>query len=483
MAEIGFLSPRNDVDDDSPASFVPMAFISADFGVPHEHEELSWREMKKGYTHFAEGDVGVAKITPCFENGKSTVFRGLKCGVGAGTTELHVIRPILVDPDYLLIFLKSPSFIDSGIPKMTGTAGQKRLPADYFASAPLPLPPVQEQRRIVAKVGELMGLCDLLEAADNVREQCRDAARASFLHRLVSDGPERESGGLEIRRFLKELPRLAVRREHVVELRQAILDLAVRGRLVSQDPEDEPARALLERIAVQREELLARDFPNPSEAKTQRKKQRQQSIPSGLPQLPTGWQWATLMQCAALVVDCRNKTVPYTSAGVTLLRTTNIRHGRIVLDDHRYVSDATYEIWTSRYKPQPGDIVITREAPMGEVAKIPDGLTVCLGQRLMLARLVDGTVDPDFLVYSLRDSNLMGRIQDKPIGALVEHLRVGGVETLLIPLPPRAEQLRIVARVDQLMGLCDRLEAELGAAESRRESFLEAVIHGEFSQV
>jgi type I restriction enzyme S subunit len=128
---------------------------------------------KKGYTHFAEGDVGLAKITPCFENGKSAIFRNLTGGIGAGTTELHIVRPLSVHQDYILLFLKSPHFIQTGIPKMTGTAGQKRVPTEYFAYSPFPLPPLAEQHRIVAKVDELMALCNRLEASLTTSNQTR----------------------------------------------------------------------------------------------------------------------------------------------------------------------------------------------------------------------------------------------------------------------------------------------------------------------
>lgn len=142
IAEIGLLGPRNEVDDSLDASFVPMPLIAAEYGVANRHEIRKWAEIKKGYTHFAEGDVGLAKITPCFENGKSTVFRNLTGGLGSGTTELHVVRPLFVDPDFILVFLKSPHFIETGIPRMTGTAGQKRVPTEYFAHTPFPLPPL-----------------------------------------------------------------------------------------------------------------------------------------------------------------------------------------------------------------------------------------------------------------------------------------------------------------------------------------------------
>ena len=92
IAAIGLLNPRNEAPDAVSVSFVPMSLIAAEYGVAHGHEVRPWSEVKKGYMHFAEGDVGLAKITPCFENGKSTVFRDLAGGIGAGTTELHVFQ-------------------------------------------------------------------------------------------------------------------------------------------------------------------------------------------------------------------------------------------------------------------------------------------------------------------------------------------------------------------------------------------------------
>lgn len=104
IAHLGVSNPRNTAPDDHDASFVPMRAIAAEYGVSNEHEPRLWGEIKKGYTHFAEGDVGLAKITPCFENGKSTVFRNLTGGIGSGTTELHIVRPLFVLADYIVLF-------------------------------------------------------------------------------------------------------------------------------------------------------------------------------------------------------------------------------------------------------------------------------------------------------------------------------------------------------------------------------------------
>jgi type I restriction enzyme S subunit len=224
--------------------------------------------------------------------------------------------------------------------------------------------------------------------------------------------------------------------------------------------------------------LLKAGYPNADEARTQIKKLAEQSVPDGLDALPRGWAWATFLQCSALVIDCKNKTAPYASSGIRLIRTTNVRDGRMNLNDQKYVDQKTYEIWSARCAPESGDILITREAPMGEVCLIPPGETICLGQRMMLARLVPDTIDRNFMIYSLRDPKLMDRVQDKPIGATVQHLRVGGVETLLVPVPPLAEQHRIVAKVDALMALCDRLETSLAAADETRRRLLEALLAG-----
>ena len=322
-----------------------------------------------------------------------------------------------------------------------------------------------------------MALCDQLEAAKTEREQSRDRLVAASLQRLNQPADDEEAFREHARFTFNHLPRITTRPAHIKQLRQTILNLAVRGKLVPQDPNDEPATKLLARIEMQRNQLLKSDYPNESEAKSQLRKQATQVVPSGLERIPVGWQWATLIQCSALVVDCHNKTAPYSLAGTPLIRTTNVRDGKLNLNEPKFVDGPTYKRWSARYEPEPGDILITREAPMGEVAIIPDGMKICLGQRMMLARLVPKTISPQFMLYSLRDPMLMDRVQDKPVGATVQHLRVGGVETLLVPLPPLAEQERIVAKADELMALCDQLETQLNTTETDSRRLLEAVLH------
>lgn len=166
LGSISQISPRNNASDEVIASFIPMPMISTSYHEKHEQKARSWGEIKKGYTHLADGDIAIAKITPCFENSKAAVFRNLESGIGAGTTELHVARPYkgTLNPLFILLFLKSPRFLRNGEKKMTGSAGQKHVPKDFFAREPLPFPPLPEQNRIVEKVDELMALCDQLKA-------------------------------------------------------------------------------------------------------------------------------------------------------------------------------------------------------------------------------------------------------------------------------------------------------------------------------
>jgi len=163
LGEVGIVNPRNYIADDVEVSFSPMALISTEYGVPPMSEIRRWGEVKKGFTHFAENDVAIAKITPCFENSKACIFENLVNGYGAGTTELHVLRPIKANSKYLYVFLKTPSFLKNGVKVMTGVCGQKRVPGHYFANALLPFPTFSEQQAIVERVDKLMTMIDRLE--------------------------------------------------------------------------------------------------------------------------------------------------------------------------------------------------------------------------------------------------------------------------------------------------------------------------------
>ena len=192
LGELGLINPRNYEEDEKEASFVPMTLIKAEYGAGHAFEKRLWKDIKSGFTHFAENDITVAKITPCFENGKSAVMKNLVNGFGAGTTELHVFRRVTEDilPEFILIHFKNAKFLKDGEQKMTGSAGQKRVPKDYICNYVVGLPSFEEQKRIVAKVDELMTLCDQLEEKINKKNKTSEALIQSVVHNIFNSKKE-----------------------------------------------------------------------------------------------------------------------------------------------------------------------------------------------------------------------------------------------------------------------------------------------------
>ncbi len=166
LDEIAEINPRHPkgLDDHTPVTFVRMAAISESKPTFEFTEERPLGEIRKGFTHFAEGDVLFAKITPCMENGKGAVARGLRNKIGCGTTEIHVVRPLAdISPDYIYRFLAQRSIRRAARENFTGTAGQARVPTSFIEELELPLAPLAEQRRIVAKLEKVLGQVDICQ--------------------------------------------------------------------------------------------------------------------------------------------------------------------------------------------------------------------------------------------------------------------------------------------------------------------------------
>lgn len=481
LATIGLISPRNDVDGALLASFVPMTLIPAEYGSSHSHDVRPWHEIKSGYTHFAEGDVGLAKITPCFENGKSTIFRGLTGGIGAGTTELHIVRPLLVNADYVLLFLKCPHFIETGIPRMTGTAGQKRVSAEYFAYSPFPLPPLAEQQRIVAKVDELMALCDRLVAAQAERESRRDHVVAASLHRL-NNGADAESFREHARFHLRHLPRLTTRIEHIQQLRQTILNLAIRGKLVAQDPNDEPAGVLHNRLMSALTRIKDAD----------RARSRREILPSAIgffgDAFPRSWVITNFNSVSAIVSGvAKGKNLRgLRTAKYPYLRVANVQRGFLDLSVIKELEIPADEI--DRYRLWNGDILMTEGGDwdkLGRAAIWNDAIQNCIHQNhiFRIRSANNNELLPHWIM--LFANSPLGRSYFEGASKQTTNLasiNMTQLRSCPLPLPPITEQHRIVAKVDELMALCDRLQAQITAAQTKSCRFLEAVLSEALSQ-
>ena len=164
MGSLFAVNPRNAIADDTVVGFMPMPLLQDGFSNSHTFEEKQWKDIKSGFTHFADNDIAIAKITPCFQNRKSAVICNLPNGYGAGTTELHVLRDYtkMLFMPYFLLLCKTHAFIQDGMKNFTGTAGQQRVGKDFISNYLVPLPPVEEQKRIVQRANFVIESCDIL---------------------------------------------------------------------------------------------------------------------------------------------------------------------------------------------------------------------------------------------------------------------------------------------------------------------------------
>jgi type I restriction enzyme S subunit len=338
----------------------------------------------------------------------------------------------------------------------------------------IPLPPLAEQRRIVAKVDELMALCDRLEAAQAERESRRDRLVRSSLHRLnqPAEGPAFRD---DARFTLDHLPRLTARPEHVPQLRQTILNLAVHGKLVLQDPKDEPASELLKRIRTERERMAMVRNAN---------KRTPSSIASDggeLFEIPSSWRWVCLGEIAFGFRYGTSMKCGYEPEGEPVLRIPNIDNGRINVDDLKFGPLPAREAADLRLEL--GDILMVRSngslSLVGRPALVEsNAVGFCYAGYLVRVRTARDFLDSRYLVLALSTEHVREQIE-VPIRTAVGLKNVNATELsgLMLPLASPAEQRRIVAKVDELMAVCDRLEAQLTTAQAVRRRLLESVLH------
>lgn len=188
ISDLAELNPKQVFDDETLAGFVPMSHAPTNFRDKLRFDERPWREIKKAYTNFKDGDVIFAKVTPCFENGKAAFVEGLPNGIGAGSSEFFVLRPRCneISAKYLLAVIKSHGFLHEGAASMTGAVGLRRVPKQFVESYSIPVPPAAEQTRIAAKLDELLAQVDTLKARIEAIPALLKRFRQSVLTAAVS---------------------------------------------------------------------------------------------------------------------------------------------------------------------------------------------------------------------------------------------------------------------------------------------------------
>jgi len=193
LGEVCEINPRRpDLDrkDDSLNTFVPMSAVDQRLGTIVRAETKPFGQVRKGYTYFEDGDVLFAKITPCMQNGKHAIAHDLIGGFGFGTTEFHVLRPSpAIIPDWIHLFIRQPQLLENAKAYFTGAVGQQRVPESYLADLEIPLPPVEEQKRIAAILNEQMAAVERARAAAEAQLEAAKALPAAYL-RAVFSGPE-----------------------------------------------------------------------------------------------------------------------------------------------------------------------------------------------------------------------------------------------------------------------------------------------------
>ena len=416
LGDIAEINPRNKLDDSLEVSFVPMTLIAEGYQNSHRSEVRLWKSVKSGFTHFRDNDIGVAKITPCFQNKKSVIFHDLKNGYGAGTTELHILRisSNSVIREFILWFVKNPIFIHEGVAHFTGTAGQERISKDFLLNYPLPLPPLAEQRRIVARLEELMPLIDAYDAEER------------RLSALETEFPE--------------------------QLRRSLLQYAVEGKLVVHRPGEGTAGELLLEIAAERERLIR-------EGKMKRSKPLAPVSPDEVPfKVPESWEWVRLGEIVFVSTGktpSTNETSYYTNGDIPWITSSYTDKDPISTVTSFITKKAVADVGLKIYSK--GTLVYAlygQGKTRGQISELAIDATI--NQALAALEILHFSDSLKHYIKYFCKYNY-NNIRTQSSGTSQPNLNLSKISNMLVPLPPLAEQRRIVARLEELMPLIDRI--------------------------
>jgi type I restriction enzyme S subunit len=368
---------------------------------------------------------------------------------------IGIIRPSAhMSVDYLAHVLRSSVVFAQATDIATGIA-QKTVPLTGLRNVLIPVPPLAEQHRIAAKVDELMAVCERLEAAQDERERRRERLSVGSLARLTApaETPGR-AAKKDVTFFLSHAGRMVMSPAHIADLRRSILDLAVQGRLVQQLPIEDPLEDSLRSI-------------NDSADLSRR---------NGI--LPASWVPSRMSLVTTVITSgSRGWAQYYAKTGAIFVRSQNVKSGTLDLHDLARVS-LPNAAEGKRTKLEPGDLLIVITGDVGHVgAWETDRGEAYISQHIALARPVRTELTPWMLLCLRAPAAGNGQLRAGIYGGK-PGLNLQQVGRVSLPLPPLPEQRRIVAKVDELMSMCDELERSLEALEEGRARALKAVLHG-----
>ena len=388
-------------------------------------------------------------------------------------SHVTVVRCLEVDNEYIRTWLRSDHVYGVIEDRAAGATNQVELTAKMANEQLVPLPPLAEQQRIVAKVDELMALCDRLEAARAAREERRDRLTAAGLARLSAPDPDAATFRAHARFAADNLPTLSARAGQVARLRRTILNLAVRGRLVEQDPNDEPASEQISRISRAKSAAKGRKGSSGKSSSVLTKVE--------VEQLPIGWNLVRLDDLAVSMRYGTSVKCDYDESLTPVLRIPNISSGQVNLEDLKF--GPLNEDNRESLALITGDLLIIRSNGSLEIVGrsavvIPDAEGMSFAGYLVRFRTLNEQLNTRYVWLALNSDAVREQIE-RPIRSAVglKNINLAEFGDLSFWLPPLAEQHRIVAKIDELMALCDRLEAGLADADAARRRLLDSLLH------
>ena len=398
------ISPK-DITDDMWS--LDLEDIQKESGAILTRTTASERKITGDKVLFYKGQVLYSKLRPYLKKILIAPDNGI-C-----TPELVPFNTYLVYANYIVYVLRSPH-IDYVVNSVTYGVKMPRVGTETMVNLLIPLPPLSEQKRIVAKIEELLPLIGRYAVAYEKLEQ-----------------------------FNAKFPE---------DMKKSILQYAIQGKLVEQRAEEGTGEELYQQIQAEKQHLIA-------EKKIKKEKPLPEFAENEIPfDIPESWNWVRLNNIAESIVDCPHSTPKYLDMETEYCTIdTNCIDGKGDITKWRYVDADTYTARIARLTPQKDDIVYTREGSICRAAILPEGPKVCLGQRVMLIRSANG-VFPQFIRRLLMSPMVIRKLTEQQKGIGAKHVNVSDVCNLILPLPPLAEQERIVAKLEEILPLCERLK-------------------------
>jgi type I restriction enzyme, S subunit len=468
LGEVCALNPKpsfDDASDDTEVSFVPMAAVEEESGRLDASTIRTLGAVRRGYTPFRENDVIFAKITPCMENGKIALATGLRNRLGYGSTEFLVLRPYPgLLPRFLLNFLLRHSVRERAERQMSGAVGQKRVPASYLRAHEFPLPPTNEQHRIVAKLDAALSRLERAEAIIRRAQGRVQRYRISVLHDAVA-------GNLS--------------------------DAWRHSRALSEAPTADTAPARLQRLLAERrsrredlesQRLLA--LRKKFDGDTWRDRFSEPTKPTtvGLPRLPKDWTWISIDQISWSSTYGTSTKCSREGKGPAVLRIPNIRHQALDFGDLKFAQ--TDHGFHEQDFIAPGDLLLVRTNGSRDlighaaIATSLPNVRCSFASYLIRLRLLGDEALWAWVSLAWDSDILRANLESRAVTTAGQYnLSLSRLKDLAIPLPPADEMCEIVQEVERRLAasqeLAQTLERQLERAQATRESLLEEAFSGQ----